>query len=675
MRHLVLVSLVVASIALTGGTLIQMHDPVYAQGADDTAAEAAPGTATTSPDTASPLSSPLNGIKNFLLDILFLGALLIAVFLVPMIVWRLIRLMFLSRELVVEKFVNSSGSDDLGKSVAGLSQMAREELSHQLLEIRREVTENCNEGGQNSYHLFRRAPLKPYVAQALSGDLNALLDSLKDVAPDNVKGVIELLKVAFPPRGKRINGDLQRWDDKSNKLGLTLSVADIDNQHEPIYQTLWEASRGTSRAASKETSKETSEETLREAPRSTPTETSEESSKETTNETTKDASSETSKDISKDNTKKTTKEISGDTSKNVSTSKETTKESSSEQRDLTRGYIQLLKPACRWLAYEVSERDQLAGILKIPVGPRTQPRWPGESRAREHAREIKRNALAGTIHNFYGLLYTTSAPTYEGHTVFFYRQAVDEYKKAIDLFTDAPTQIRELSEYGYGDQEKENIVGLLRRSYLPYENLANTYSFLGRALIEDENQQDVFLPSNTEYQRESLLMYRRAQQRAAMLTLDSELRQNVERRILLGRATTSLLTGDPVLIEEARQQIADLVQRWNLDDEREALTLYNLACWYAVADNPEVVVDDGASGRARRYLAYSLGRDERRDLWNWVDKDPDVANLGARFIDRLKFQLIRARLQQPDLHSAPGDYFGAMMDSIIEATSANPEPS
>ncbi len=241
--------------------------------------------------------------------------------------------------------------------------------------------------------------------------------------------------------------------------------------------------------------------------------------------------------------------------------------------------------------------------------------------------------------------------------MFFYRQAVDEYA------------------YNYGDQENQDIESMLRLSYLPYENLANTYSFLGMALTEGEYQpQDVSWLSNAECQRESLLMYREARQQAAMLISDPKLRRSVERRIQIGEATTSLLTGDPVLIEKAQQQIEAEVQRWNLDNETEALTLYILACWYAVADKAEVAID-GAINRARRYLAYSLGRDEQRDLWNWADQDPDLADLHPEFIERLKNQLVRVQLHQSNLYEAPGDHFRTMMDSIIEAASATHPPS
>jgi hypothetical protein len=123
--------------------------------------------------------------------------LILGAFLVVRILSRLAR----ARELVVENLANSSGSDDIGKSLTGLSQLTREELSRQLRAVRREVDANRYEGRADSAHVYRRAPLVPMdehdrraldvdnvpnVGSALDDTLSTLLESLKGLAPDRI---------------------------------------------------------------------------------------------------------------------------------------------------------------------------------------------------------------------------------------------------------------------------------------------------------------------------------------------------------------------------------------------------------------------------------------------------------------------------------------------------------
>jgi hypothetical protein len=154
---------------------------------------------TTSPPTLPPetsaLSSALDGITGLISDLLLIGALLLGAFLVARIFNRLVRLL-LARQLVVENLANSSGSDDIGKSLTGLSQLTREELSHQLQVVLREVNKNSKGGGADSDHVRRSAPLvledddpdAPDVGNALDEALGTLLESLKGIAPTGSSG-------------------------------------------------------------------------------------------------------------------------------------------------------------------------------------------------------------------------------------------------------------------------------------------------------------------------------------------------------------------------------------------------------------------------------------------------------------------------------------------------------
>jgi hypothetical protein len=677
------------------------------------------GETTTPPPTLPPetsaLSSALNGITGLISDLLLIGALILGAFLVVRILSRLVRLLR-ARQLVVETLANSSGSDDIGKSLTGLSQLTREELSRQLGGVRREVNANRPGGGADSAHVYRSAPLVPMdendrraldvdvddvpdVGNALDETLGTLLESLKGVAPDRIKWVVEFMKLAFPQKGVIVNGDLQRAEDVPSRLGITLSVSDVDNRQNRSYLTVWELFGGPSKAGLRESSKESSKETSEATSGGTPTK---EVSKETTRETSDETSTEpakaepdkppagsspagippanddstaddstktTHKETSKNTTKESSKETSNETSKNVSVSKEITKETSTGQRDLTRGYIGLLKPGCRWLACEISKRERLAEVLSIPLVPQAERGVPAERAARERIRTVKQSALRGTIANFYGVLYAASAPTFSGYDTGFLQRAADQFRYAIRQFADAPERMAELRQLTYEEPEKEGIILLLWRSYLPYENLANTYSLLGRTLVDDaaEDQSATQL-SNLEYQERSLFFYQRALGRVdAMPPPHSE---NIRRRIEINRATSQQLTGVPEQAREAREKVTDIARRpQNLAGETDFRVLYSLACWYAVADEVGTEAPD-AGEKARLYLAYSLGRDKQRDLWKHASKDKDLASIGHGFVERLELELMRTRLRNPDLHAMPGAAFARVIAEVIERSAS-----
>jgi hypothetical protein len=190
---------------------------------------------------------------------------------------------------------------------------------------------------------------------------------------------------------------------------------------------------------------------------------------------------------------------------------------------------------------------------------------------------------------------------------------------------------------------------------------------LGRTLGDDaaEDQSATQL-SNLEYQERSLFFYQRALKRVdAMRPLHSE---NIKRRIEINRATSQLLTGDPEQVREAREKVTDIAGG-DLADERDARILYSLACWYAVADEVGTEVPD-AGENARLYLAYSLGRDKKRDLWKHASKDKDLASIGHGFVERLELELMKAQLRNPDLHDMPGATFARVIAEVIERSTS-----
>jgi hypothetical protein len=103
---------------------------------------------------------------------------------------------------------------------------------------------------------------------------------------------------------------------------------------------------------------------------------------------------------------------------------------------------------------------------------------------------------------------------------------------------------------------------------------------------------------------------------------------------------------------------------WDASKEMNENFLYNLAVWYAIAHSSKVD-GDGAKKQARRYLAYSLARDQEHDLWSWAGKDPDLKDVRDGLED-LKFALKRKQLDVPNLHSLTGNSFAERIDDILK---------
>jgi len=111
--------------------------------------------------------------------------------------------------------------------------------------VRREVNKNGEGSRSASVHVRRSAPLVPVdgprapnFANALDGALDTLLKSLKGIAPDRIQWVVALMKMVFPQSEVIVNGNLQRWEDVPSRLGITLSVSDIDDRQNRSYLTI-----------------------------------------------------------------------------------------------------------------------------------------------------------------------------------------------------------------------------------------------------------------------------------------------------------------------------------------------------------------------------------------------------------------------------------------------------
>ncbi len=300
-----------------------------------------------------------------------------------------------------------------------------------------------------------------------------------------------------------------------------------------------------------------------------------------------------------------------------------------KKQTIEQRYIELLDPAVCWLAIELARRSMAAQERRIGY--------------RSILFKRKRIHYRARLYNFIGNLHLTSGQKYQIFQI-FYDLAVDDFKKAIDLD---------------------------KNWYRPSENLANVYVEIGKK----EKEQ-----SSKESQRQALLDFGEAIKyyEEALDQLDNHIRglstettlerQKNKHRIIVLKAIALLLTGDLVNVKEAKNAISDFEDKWDSSLEMDSHLLYNLACWNArLATIKNIDASDvtKAKNSARRYLAYSLARDN--DLWDWAEQDACFEGIkeGVRdILFRLKQKLQDEKFS--DLPKWTGDSFRDTFDDILK---------
>jgi tetratricopeptide (TPR) repeat protein len=273
-------------------------------------------------------------------------------------------------------------------------------------------------------------------------------------------------------------------------------------------------------------------------------------------------------------------------------------------------YIALLKPGAQWLALELSKETMLSDVVR------------GYRRS-ENGRPV------AEVYNFIGASYLLRASVHSS----FYQLAIDNFKQAVK------------HDPGW---------------YLPYENLGDTYSYMGN-------------------QREALGSYDTAlEQVQADLKEEDPQRQETECRLRISKGIAQLLSSDSDLKEKARNEIRSIERACGGPVNLSARSLYNLACWYSVAARHKIrVLGPGRVSRdlrrrARRFLAYSLAKNYLdRDLWERVDKDQDLDNDTHKGLEDLKFRIIKEVDQQKRqgttlLFDLSGDDFRSAMTEVMK---------
>lgn len=151
-------------------------------------------------------------------------------------------------------------------------------------------------------------------------------------------------------------------------------------------------------------------------------------------------------------------------------------------------------------------------------------------------------------------------------------------------------------------------------------------------------------------------------------------------RIKTSRAIAQLLSEDADLIHKATRDVERIEIYIDADEVRKVDLLYALACWYAVAlfvasreegtivkqALSEVGVDP--EQKARYYLVRALGRDGKRDLWNWFILDEDLKSLGDNFRKALRRNLARKKEEIQNLATLPADEFAEQVGEVLRKT-------
>jgi hypothetical protein len=603
-----------------------------------------------------------NVISSFFGTLVVVVVSLLIVALVALVValaWRIWQQGRVSR-LVIDPVVNATSNIDLDKLLPGLNQLMRETLAttlHRMLDLvnhdNEPQTDRERSGLQGSTqpqtsqpftnllsHTIDRYPL-PEAAHP--DRLTALLASLQAGSSERLPA--QLLRSATGARGRRIITTLQSGvdggDSRSTTIppavvpGLSFEILDVQGKQPSQFYTFWSP--------------------LPTSPASTPT----------TMPSVTSTLSALPKAATGTLEQPASTSASGSTGRRKKTTEITAVQQPAPATNTAQDaqYLTLLQCAAQWLAIEIARETLLADENR---------RWRMPSLLRGRfkqstapASQADRSRLA----NFTGYFHRSVALAYPQFPV-FYELAIRDFEQAIALH---------------------------EQCYQPRENLADTYVMQALATIVLPGREEQRIIGERPDSRAKVYLYKAmtcydealqlldqqehlqaAPVQAEQTEQEKEAWRNIERRAQLGKSIALLLLGDEENVKRSMRGLKYLrSMQWNLEEERDYRLLYNLACWYALADLcqldvPEMLAlpDENAQQAACRYLIYSMMRDSH--LWQSASRapgDPCFSNLfpiasASRYRDRLQLALaqkdyeVRATSRgQRDLSTLKGKEF------------------
>jgi tetratricopeptide (TPR) repeat protein len=214
--------------------------------------------ATTTPTFSQQISADEHSVFDpFLAVLAFDAAIVIAV----LVVFLLFRIGYLSglTNFVIDTFGNATGDEKLDKVLTGLNQLTRERLIQVLKQTSITIKKYKNRSQVqllppvNSLHnpeqhyssLDNTFAINqkqfPVPEKASDVRLNTLLSSLSNVTSGEINTAIQLLmNLVFTPRGVKVTPTLQSKADTPPTLGISLEVADLQGDQDPVLYTIWE---------------------------------------------------------------------------------------------------------------------------------------------------------------------------------------------------------------------------------------------------------------------------------------------------------------------------------------------------------------------------------------------------------------------------------------------------
>ncbi len=172
-------------------------------------------------------------------SIVFITAKLLVFLLGFLVIWRLIGLIASrSPQLVIDNFTNASGAEELESILPGLSQLARERLLREMKVVHQRVQEHIQRVAPNTYRSTDQIPLPSSIPDQR---LTELVTSLKDITPEQIDPLVQLLEIIFPPYGTKVTAMLQSRGEAEQKLGISFEIIDIQGHHASKLYTIWES--------------------------------------------------------------------------------------------------------------------------------------------------------------------------------------------------------------------------------------------------------------------------------------------------------------------------------------------------------------------------------------------------------------------------------------------------
>lgn len=142
-----------------------------------------------------------------------------------------------SSQLIIDNFSNATGADEIEGVLPGLSQLARERLAREMKSVYQRSKEHITSVGPEINLSSTRFPLPQATANQ---QLTNFISSVKELTPDQIDPLVQLLAVVFPPYGTKVTGILQSQGEEHKRIGITFEIQDIDNRIAAQIYTVWE---------------------------------------------------------------------------------------------------------------------------------------------------------------------------------------------------------------------------------------------------------------------------------------------------------------------------------------------------------------------------------------------------------------------------------------------------